>query len=208
MQTSLSPAEERVVLNGVPWQTFEHLLTVLGDRRGARLTYDRGALEIMSPLYRHENAKRLIGRLIETWTLERNIDMASAGSSTLKREDLGRGVEPDECYYIRNERAVRGLERLDLERDPPPDLVVEVDITSPSTLRMAVYAGLSVPEVWRYDGEKLQVYCLESGVYQTQPESRILPGFPVQSVVELLEVARNLGEGTMIRNFVASIRGT
>ena len=107
-------AEQRVVLQDLNWQAFEAFLLALGEQRSARLAYDQGVLEIMSPLRRHESAKSIIGRLIETWVAEKNINVASMGSLTLKREDLSRAVEPDECYYIQNEQNIRNNKRISL----------------------------------------------------------------------------------------------
>jgi Uma2 family endonuclease len=203
---TLPIAEQRVVLHDLNWQAFESFLLALGEHRSARLAYDRGVLEIMSPLRRHESAKSIIGRLIETWVAERGINVASMGSLTLKREDLSRAVEPDECYYIQNEPRIRSQEDIDLEQDPPPDLVLEIDITSPSLLRLPIYATLGVPEVWRYDGRKLHVYSLQSDRYVAQSQSQVLPLFPISLVPELLEEARTLGETAMHQRFSALIK--
>jgi Uma2 family endonuclease len=203
---TLPIAEQRVVLQDFHWQAFESFLSALGEHRSARLAYDRGMLEIMSPLRRHESAKRLIGRLIETWVAERGINVASMGSLTLKREDLSRAVEPDECYYIQNELRIRSKEDIDLAQDPPPDLVLEIDITSPSLLRLPIYEALGVPEVWRYDGRQLHVYILQSGIYASQNQSQVLPLFPVSLVPEFLEEARTLGETAMLQRFRALIK--
>ncbi len=203
---TLPIAEQRVVLQDLNWQAFESFLLALGEHRSARLAYDQGVLEIMSPLRRHESAKRLIGRLIETWVAERSINVASMGSLTLKREDLSRAVEPDECYYVQNEPRIRSKENIDLAQDPPPDLVLEIDITSPSLLRLPIYATLGVPEVWRYDGRTLHVYSLQSGSYVTQSQSQVLPLFPISLVPELLEVPKTLGETAMLQRFSAFVK--
>jgi Uma2 family endonuclease len=203
---TLPIAEQRVVLHDLNWQAFESFLLALGEHRSARLAYDQGVLEIMSPLRRHESAKRLIGRLIETWVAERGINVASMGSLTLKREDLSRAVEPDECYYIQNEPRIRSKEDIDLAQDPPPDLVLEIDITSPSLLRLPIYAALGVPEVWRYDGRELHLYSLQSGNYVSQNQSQVLTLFPISLVRELLEEARTLGETAMLRRFSAFVK--
>jgi Uma2 family endonuclease len=198
---TLPIAEQRVVLHDLDWQAFEAFLVALGERRSARLAYDRRVLEIMSPLRRHESAKSIMGRLIETWAAEKNINIASMGSLTLKRADLSRAVEPDECYYIQNEQNIRNQEDIDLAQDPPPDLVLEIDITSPSLLRLPIYAALGVPEVWRYNGQELHLYSLQSGSYVSQEQSQVLPLFPIRLIPELLEEAKTLGETAMLRKF-------
>jgi Uma2 family endonuclease len=203
---TLPIAEQRVVLHELNWQAFESFLLALGEHRSARLAYNRGVLEIMSPLRRHESAKRLIGRLIETWVAERGINVASMGSITLKREDLSRAVEPDECYYIQNEQIIRGRADIDLAQDPPPDLVLEIDITSPSLIRLPIYEALGVPEVWHYDGQELHLYSLHSESYISQDQSKVLFMFPVCFVPELLEEAKTLGETAMVRSFSALIK--
>ena len=203
---TLPIAEQRVVLHELNWQAFESFLLALGEQRSARLAYDRGVLEIMSPLRRHESAKRLIGRLIETWVTELGINVASMGSLTLKREDLSRVVEPDECYYIQNEPRIRNREDIDLAQEPPPDLVLEIDITSPSLLRLPIYEALGVPEVWRYDGRELHLYSLQAGIYLSQEQSQVLPLFPISLVPGLLEEAKTLGETAMLRRFSVFVK--
>jgi Uma2 family endonuclease len=199
-------AEQRVVLQGINWQAFEAFLVALGEQRSARLAYDRGVLEIMSPSRRHESAKSIMGRLIETWAAEKNINIASMGSLMLKRADLSCAVEPDECYYIQNEQNIRNQEDIDLAQDPPPDLVLEIDITSPSLLRLPIYAALGVPEVWRYDGQELHLYILQSGSYISQEQSQVVPSFPTNLIPGLLEEAKTLGETGMLRKFSEFIK--
>jgi Uma2 family endonuclease len=203
---TLPIAEQRVILHDLNWQAFESFLSALGEHRSARLAYDQGVLEIMSPLRRHESAKSIIGRLIETWVAERGINVASMGSLTLKRKDLSRAVEPDECYYIQNESRIRSREDIDLAQDPPPDLVLEIDITSPSLLRLPIYEALGVTEVWRYDGRKLHLYSLQSGIYVSQNQSQVLPLFPINLVPEFLEEAKTLGETAMLQRFSALVK--
>ena len=132
----------------------------MGDQN-RRLTYDSGELEIMSPLPEHEDWKKAIGGLVEILTLELDIPMRRLGSTTFRQKALQKGLEPDECYYIANEAAVRGKRRFDLRRDPPPDLVVEIDITHRAIDREKIYAAMGVPEIWRFDGRRLA--CLHLG---------------------------------------------
>jgi Uma2 family endonuclease len=131
---------------------------------------------IMSPLPIHDKVKKMAARLIELATLEREIPISSFGSTTWKRYDLEKGLEPDECYYIQSEPQVRGRTDIDLKRDPPPDLAVEVDITHNPLDRPGIYAALGVREVWRYDGERFTfVRRTASGTYAPIPTSEALP---------------------------------
>ncbi|WP_289500744.1 Uma2 family endonuclease [Gloeocapsopsis sp. IPPAS B-1203] len=158
---ALSP-EQRLTLYDVSWDTYEKLLEAFGEHRAARLTYDRGVLEFMVPLEEHENPSDLIGVFIRTLVEESGWNIKSLASTTLKREDLKKAAEPDKCYYIQNESLVRGR-TIDLNFDPPPDLVVEVDITHTDIDKNALYAHLGIPEFWRYDGAVLRIYQLLIG---------------------------------------------
>jgi len=142
MSTVLPGSEQRVVLFGISWSTYEAILADV-DNPGGRLTYDNGTLEIMSPSLDHERAKSLIGRLIESLTLELELDIVSGGSTTFKRAGLHRGIEPDECYYIQNAAAVFSKEEIDLTVDPPPDLAIEVDISRSSIDKLGSAAAMS-----------------------------------------------------------------
>jgi Uma2 family endonuclease len=166
-----------------------------------RLTYDRGTLEIRMPLDPHETFKKLLGRLIETATEELDLEIRSLGDRTCDREDLARGLEPDQCYYIQHEAQVRGIAQIDLAQFPPPDLAVEVDITSSSLNRLAIYADLQVPEVWRYDGRLLAIYRLQAGEYQTCDQSVALPLVTAEDIVRFLALHPTTGENSLIRQF-------
>ncbi|MGB3632601.1 MAG: Uma2 family endonuclease [Rubrobacteraceae bacterium] len=164
------------MLENVGWETYESLLSGRGENSVPRFTYDQGMLEIMSPSPEHEAYNRSIALLVEFVAEELGIDVYDLGSTTFRREDLERGFEPDSCFYIQNEGQVRGKNRIDLDVDPPPDLVIEVDITSPSVNKLPIYAQIGVPEVWRYDGEKLEILQLGDDGYVKVPESAALPG--------------------------------
>jgi Uma2 family endonuclease len=138
------PAGQRVVLQGISWQEFETILSELGNQRGSRLAYDHGLLEIMMPLPEHEDDKEIIGDLIKALLEELDIEFRSLGSVTL-RKPTTYGLEPNQCFYIQNELAIRGKKRIDLMIDPLPDLAIEVDITSRTHLDL--YAALQVPEL-------------------------------------------------------------
>lgn len=193
-------AEQRVVLEPISWQTYVAILNDAENRRG-RITYDRGVLEIMAPSKLHEQVKGLIGRMVEVFTEELNIDMASAGSTTFKREDLDRGFEPDECYYIQHAPDVLGKDEIDLLLDPPPDLLIEVDISRSSLGKFGIYSALGVPEVWHYDGERLRFYVLAADAYVEVQESAVLPPLSASQLSQFLSRRLESSETTLIREF-------
>ena len=175
-----------VVINGVRWQTYQALLKDLGDRH-IRLTYDRGNLEIMAPLFRHESYAVVLGQLAKALAARAKVRVKSAGSTTFSREDLERGLEPDRCFYIRNVDAILGKLDIDLSTDPPPDLAIEIDITSSCLDRLGIYAALGVPEVWRFDGEHFEVLLRRDAAgYDTAVASLAFPTLPIAEVAELL----------------------
>jgi Uma2 family endonuclease len=207
MATAASPAESRVLLRNISWATFERILAET-DRRGTRFTYDRGALEIMSPSREHERCKRYLGRMIESLTEEIGIPISSGGSTTLKSQMLAKGVEPDECYYIANEPRVRGRDELDLAVDPPPDLAIEVDLTSSSLDQLGIYASVGVPEVWLYDGARLRVYHLQpAGQYVQSASSPAFPVLPLDQVERFLSQRDGTDETSWIRSFRGWVKG-
>jgi Uma2 family endonuclease len=194
------------LLKNISWQTYESLVNELAEQPGIRLTYDRGNLEIMTPSAPHEGSKKILGRFVESVSEELNVEIRSLGSLTCRREDLARGLEPDQCYYIQNEDVVWDKEQIDLNQDPPPDLVVEIDVTSSSIDRLSLYASLGVPEVWRYDGNRLIIYQLEAQEYT---ERDVSPTFPFLSQVEMLrflELRRTTKENALIRLFREWVR--
>jgi Uma2 family endonuclease len=154
---------EHVLLRGITWETFQSLMIELESQPSKRLTYDNGLLEIWMPLAVHERYKKLLTRLVEVVTLESEIEMCSLGSCTWSRKDLLKGVEADECYYIQHEAMIRGKMAIDLTIDPPPDLAIEVDVTSLSLPRLPIYGALGVPEVWRVYEGTVQILVLQNG---------------------------------------------
>jgi Uma2 family endonuclease len=189
------------VLHGVSWQTYEMLLRDIGEQH-VYLTYDRGELEVMAPSDFHERYKKIVGRLIETMTLELNIPIASVGSATFRREDVERGLEPDECYYVQHELQIRDNWKIDLRKDPPPDLAIEMDYTHHALDRESVYAALGVPEVWRFDGARLEVLVLSvSGSYESASKSRAFPFLPMDEFERFVLLAASTPETTLVRQF-------
>ncbi len=205
MATIQSPPEQRVVLRNVDWDTYERLLQANSDSSAPRLAYDRGDLEIMSPLPEHEEANRNIAMIVEVFAEEFGIDIRGLGSTTFRRRALDRGFEADSCFYIQNESRVRGRARLD-EADPPPDLVVEIEITSPAIPKLPIYASFGVPEVWRYNGERLAILLLDGDDYREAEESRALPGLLASDVERLLPESREQGRVAWLRKVRAWAR--
>ncbi|MDZ8064708.1 MAG: Uma2 family endonuclease [Nostoc sp. DedQUE08] len=198
--------EQRTVLYNISWETFEALLRDTGEDRGSRFAYDCGVLEIMTPLFEHENPKSNFGNFIIALAEELGIEVRSAGSTTLKRKISKRGIEPDTCYYIQNELAVRGKQTLDLENDPPPDLAIEIDITSSLVNKLRIYSALGVTELWRYDGQNLKFYQLRDGQYV---ECKFSIAFPIVSVSEIssfIEQSNSMGEIALLKSFRAWVR--
>lgn len=193
--------EQRFVLHGISWDTYNALLHDL-ESSAVRLTYDRGSLEMMSPSRDHERFKRLIGRIIEIFTEELDIPMQSGSSTTWRREDLDRGLEADECYYIQHEPQICDREIIDLTVDPPPDLAVGIEISHSLLDKLSVYAALRVPEIWHYDGETLRVCLLQAdGTYRGAEQSLNLPQLPPRELVRLLALRDEQRETAWARTF-------
>jgi Uma2 family endonuclease len=199
-------AEQRTVLRNISWETFEALLRETGEDRGSRFAYDCGTLEIMTPLYEHENPKIQFERFIVALAEELEIEIKSAGSTTLKRRIKNRGIEPDNCYYIQNEIAVRGRQELDLETDLPPDLAIEIDISSSSVNKLGIYSALGVPELWRYNGRVLKFYKLAEGQYIECKFSRAFPLVSVTEMSRFIEQSKTTGEIALLKSFRAWVR--
>ena len=199
-------SNSRILLRNVPWSVY---ITLVEEHANfhVRMTYDRGDLELMSPSSPHEMYNDRLRRIVDSLTEVLNIPIKGAGSTTLKREDLERGLEPDSCYYIANERRIRGKRQLDLTVDPPPDLAIEVDITSGSLDRQAIYTSLGVPEIWRFDGESLRVYRLQQdGIYTQLDSSPTFPFLRLEDVVRFANEAEATDDTTWGRSFRAWVQ--
>jgi Uma2 family endonuclease len=169
------PAFERsVILEDIRWETYERLLAENNPGRGKRFTYDNGTLQIMVLSRRHERANRLLASIVEQVSVEWGLDIARGGSLTVKRADLLKGFEPDSSFYIRNASTVLGKEELDFALDPPPDLVIEVDITSDSMNKFPIFGAVGVPEVWRFDGRQVSIHLLRGSRYVDGAKSEAL----------------------------------
>lgn len=200
MIATLSTQKNSIILNNIHWNTYQSLVKDSAEQPNKRLTYDRGILEIMTPLPEHETYKKLIDRFVLVMVEEMNKEMRSLGSCTWSRQDLKQGLEPDECYYINHEEAVRGKLKIDLNFDPPPDLVIEIDITSSSLNRMAIYERLKVAEVWRFNGQVFRIYQLVDGKYEEYDNSAIFPFIKGEHIMSFLQEFEG-GEMALIKRF-------
>lgn len=199
--TSTPYSEQRITLQNISWQTFKTMLAEMGDERVTRLAYDAGIVEIMTPLMPHENSNRLIEVFVGVLCEELGLEVKRTGSLTLTRDDLERGGEPDSSYYIQNEALVRGKEKIDLAVDPAPDLVLEVEYSRSKIDKLILYASLGIPEFWRYNGNVLRIYQLQSGQYVESSQSLTFPSVQVAEIPRFLVESRNVGEITCTRNF-------
>jgi Uma2 family endonuclease len=169
------------------------VLEAVGGQR-VLVTYDRGRLEIMAPLWNHEWWKTRASLGVRVLCRALKLRLQSGGSTTFRREDLERGLEADDCFYIRNAHRMTGLRVVDLRYDPPPDLALEVEGTRSALDRMGVYAALGVPEVWRYDGEAFQVHVLVSGRYEETAHSLSFPTLPLAEFARFIDTAQGMDD--------------
>lgn len=205
---SLVLEHDHVILHGVSWQTFHHLLTDRGERCGVLLAYDRGTVELRMPSQEHEWVKTTLTQIIEAIAFARDLDYRSLGSTTFGREDLDRGFEPDACFYLAHADAVPLTRPLDLTVDPAPDVVIEVDISRSSLDKLPIYAALGVPEVWRYSNRNVEIRCLTVGGYGLADTSQALPGMTAALVQQFLDAARTATNRTAwFKGVVAVVTG-
>jgi Uma2 family endonuclease len=198
--------EQRLRLSCIDWKTYVGMSDLLVDRP-IRFTYDRGELEIMVVSPEHDRAKWLLGRLLAALTEELDIDIAGFGSMTFRKEDLDRGMEPDQCFWIQHEPEIRGRTDIDLESDPPPDLVIEIEISRSVIPRLPILAALKVPEVWRWDGQTLRVMLLnESGQYVAASASQALQFVPLAEVARFMKLDPAESETKHMNAFRAWVR--
>ncbi|MGH9673176.1 MAG: Uma2 family endonuclease [Bryobacteraceae bacterium] len=192
MPATVAPAEQRVLLENVSWETFERLLAENVNKPGTRFAYDEGMLEIMVVHSGHESPNRLLAKLAESVALETGRDCWPVGSTTLLRSDLQKAFEPDSAYYFEHAETVQGDDKIDMAVDPPPELIIEVDISRSSLNRFPIYAGIGIAEVWRFDGSRVRIYRLEGGHYAEVNESRALPPLTAAQATRFLERRRLL----------------
>lgn len=196
---------QRIQLQEVKWSEFEAILDELGNKRACRVAYSDGILEIRMPSPQHEKAKVLIGDIVKILLEELNMDNECFGSSTFKRQDIAKGIEPDDCFYIENFAQTIGKDRIDLTVDPPPDLAIEVDITSKTGLD--AYQALGVPELWRFEDGQLRISLLQDGQYQDANFSPHFPNFPVsEGISQFLVRSQTEGRSQTLKAFRQWVR--
>jgi Uma2 family endonuclease len=191
---------QQMLLKDISWQQLENILEEMGERRAARISYSDGWLEIMVPLPEHEKDKEVVGDLVKILLEILDVDFEPFGSTTLKNERMRQAVEPDTSFYIQNQGAVIGKNRIDLNIDPPPDLAIEIDITSRTQFEN--YQILGVPELWRYKKQGLEIFLLQDGKYVKSPSSPNFSNIPIVELVnEYVQQCLTIGRSQAMRNF-------
>jgi Uma2 family endonuclease len=207
MATVSTRRQSGVVLYGEPWKSYIGLGRLFQNRRGLRITYDRGALQLVTISHEHEYLALLLTFLVKAWTQERGVRIKSGGSTTFRRRDLDRGLEPDQCFWVAHEPAVRFHTRIDLKKDPPPDLVIEVEITRSPVPRLPIYAALGCPEIWRVTAAGVAFTFLQpDGSYVSTRESRALPALAVADLNRFLGLRYSVDENGIEAQFRAWVR--
>jgi Uma2 family endonuclease len=197
------PVGSTSLLTNVTWDEYETLVAELGDHTPVRVTYYEGRLEAARPNARHDRLKALLSGLVYIVSEALDCDLESFGSTTFKLRALTMGVEPDACFYVQNASRVIGTSDLDLDKDPPPDVTAEIDVSHVSTTKLVVYAAMKVPEVWRYDGAVSRMvfaHLTEAG-YVEIASSRAFPLLTSATLTDFLEKGKKEGQTATLRTF-------
>ncbi|MFZ1028561.1 MAG: Uma2 family endonuclease [Limnoraphis robusta] len=200
LQKIIVPPGHQILLKDISWHEFEQILEELGESRASRLSYSDGVLEMITPSLEHEKDKEIIGDLFKILLDALNIDFEALGSTTFKSEQMTQAIEADTCFYIENHQAVIGKNRINLTVDPPPDLAIEIDITSRT--KFDNYRLLGVPELWRYSQKGLEINLLQFGEYVKSETSPNFPGIPIIELMNtVVEKALTQGRSQAVREF-------
>jgi Uma2 family endonuclease len=200
-----APVIERLRLDFVDWATYEKFLDAVGEHH-LRCTYDCGSLEIMAPLRIHEREKKLLANIVERIAQYLRVPLEPCGSMTIRREDLKKGFEPDECFYIAHAMQMVAIDEPDFTVDPPPDLAIEVDTTSSSLDRHSLYESMAIPELWRFDGAGILIFHLRSARYQAAGASLTFPFLTPADVNRYLAMVRLVPHMEILERFEAWLR--
>ena len=201
------PAGSTLVIADVSWESYERLLEDLGEGYAPRVWYDEGRLEVVTPSGKHERAKDFILALARVIAEERGIRLETLGSTTFKQKTFRRGAEPDTCFYVQHAAQIIGKDDIDLASDPPPDVIVEVDIHHSSLRKMSFYAQLGVPEAWRYDGWRAIMFRLSADGYEEMPSSLAFPALTADTLSSLLDQLAAEGQHAVLTRFRTSFHG-
>ena len=188
------PADSQITLRKITWDEYEELLDQVGEAPGLRISYDEGTVQIMTLSPEHENYAEFISGLMRLLSARLRINIRFFGSTTIRKHRRSKGNEPDACFYVRNAPLIGNRVQLDFAVDPPPDIVVEIDIHHDSTAKLPIYAALGVPEVWRYDGYALTIQRLEQGQYVETEASPSLPLLSSRLLTDYLARLHTVGE--------------
>jgi Uma2 family endonuclease len=200
------PSGATLIIDQITWDDYERLVEELDHRTGLRISYDCGRLEIVSPLRPHARYERFIDKLVALFCDVFQLKCESLGDATWSRKTLLKGLQADGCFYIQHAEQVIGRDDFDLESAPPPDLAVEIDITRKSLRKLAIYAALRVPEVWRYDGIICRFYRLSEGRYSEIQVSDSLAGLTPQMIADAVESSKTVGQDEAIKAFRSKIQ--
>lgn len=200
------PPDSYLVMHGVAWDEYEALLETFGENKGLRLSYDEGRLEIMVLSTEHENYAELIKQLVGTLSLRLRVKVLHFGSATMRSKGQAKGAEPDACFYVQNAESIGKRKQIDFSTDPPPDIVVEVDLHHESLSKFPIYAIFGVKELWRYDGRSLVIYHLHSGEYVAADASLALPMLTSSRLTELLQRSQAESQYEVLRSFEEWLR--
>jgi Uma2 family endonuclease len=206
MASVVSLPEQKVILEHSSWETYQRLLAENQENSGLHFIFDNGKLEIMAVSYEPEILKDIIALLVNILAEEFEIDIEGAGSTTFQREELAKGFEPDACFYVANAERVRGKKQLDLAADPPPDLIIEVDITNPSLNRFPIFAAFGVEEVWRYQNGQVTFYRLEADKYVETKASIAFSNVTSDLITKFVELSQQVKRTVWLRQVRASMR--
>lgn len=195
-------ADQVTILHGVSWRTYESLLADIGDARSPRLAFNGGVLEIMSPSRKHEGLGALLAQLVQRWADRFDLDIESSGALTLRRDDLEKGVEPDASFFIGSAARMSGRLAYDAAIDPPPDLIVEVDVTSPAVDKFGIYHALGVPEIWHFADETgFRILLLEDEGFTDSENSRSFLALTAEAIRRVLAEYVESGESKALKLF-------
>jgi len=195
------PEGATVIFQGVTWEEYEELLDQVGEAGGLRISYNDGTLKVISLSVEHETCVRFIERLIGALTIRLRINIISTGSATIRKQRNKKGNEPDASFYVQTASAIGNRLDLDFAVDPPPDIVVEVDIHHDSTDNDSIYAAIGVPEIWRYDGWAASIWRLQDNNYVEAETSLALQMITPAILTEYLTRLREEGEFAAIIAF-------